>query len=431
MATQNRKLAGSPLGGRIAGKSNPESAIALELTTVGVEDPWPAVGWEEAHWVPDSRNQYSNRERQIQTGPYQRAVPAHIAGVDLEISATLAAEIEEASNEIVRFDAEMGPELEPYGAVLLRSESAASSRIERLTASSRAIATAETGVDSSSSNANEIVANTRTMQAAIDMAETLDGDTVLAMHRTLMATEPDIAGKWRHQQVWIGPGHAGPRIADFVPPASDRVPELMEDLTAFMRRTDLPVLALAAAAHAQFETIHPFVDGNGRTGRALVHAVLRNRGLTVNSTVPVSAGLLTDTDAYFDALTRYRSGEAEPIISMISSATVRAVANGRELVSDLRSVRQGWDKRLRVRKGADAWRLADMLIRQPVVTSDLITRELGVGQNNVNRVLRPFEDAGILVASGSAIRGRRVWRSPEVLAELDDFAERAGRRSYR
>jgi len=116
---------------------------------------------------------------------------------------------------------------------------------------------------------------------------------------------------------------------------------------------------------------------------------------------------------------------------MISSATVRAVANGRELVSDLRSVRQGWDKRLRVRKGADAWRLADMLIRQPVVTSDLITRELGVGQNNVNRVLRPFEDAGILVASGSAIRGRRVWRSPEVLAELDDFAERAGRRSYR
>jgi Fic family protein len=389
------------------------------------------VGWEEAPWVPDLRIQYSNRERQIQTGPYRRAIPPHITGADLGISATLAAEIEEASNEIVRFDAEIGSELEPYGVVLLRSESAASSRIEDLTASARAIATAETGVDSSPSNANEIVANTRTMQAAIGMAGTLNSDTVLAMHRILMAAEPDIAGKWRDRQVWIGPGNAGPRIADFVPPDSDRVPELIEDLTAFMRRTDLPVLALAAAAHAQFETIHPFIDGNGRTGRALVHAILRNKGLTAVSTVPVSAGLLTDTRAYFDALTQYRLGDTDPIISMMSSASIQAVANGRELVSDLRSVRRGWDERLHVRKGADAWRLADLLIRQPVVTRGLITSELGVGQNNVNRVLRPFEDAGILVASGSAIRGRRVWRSPEVLAELDDFAERSGRRSYR
>lgn len=154
----------------------------------------------------------------------------------------------------------------------------------------------------------------------------------------------------------------------------------------------------------------------------------RAGSVTTISTVPVSAGFLTDTNAYFDALTRYRSGDIEPMVSMMSSASVRAVANGRELVSDLLSIRRSWDGRLRVRKGADAWRLADILIRHPVVTRDLITRELGIGHNNVNRVLRPFEDAGILVASGSAIRGRRVWRSPEVLVQLDDFAERAGGR---
>src|SRR5262249_56504813 len=92
-----------------------------------------------------------------------------------------------------------------------------------------------------------------------------------------------------------------PHGAAFVPPHYERVPDAMRDLMSFVRRDDLPVLAHAALAHAQFETIHPFVDGNGRTGRALVHAMLRARGVTRNVTVPVSAGLLTDTDAYFAA----------------------------------------------------------------------------------------------------------------------------------
>jgi Fic family protein len=95
----------------------------------------------------------------------------------------------------------------------------------------------------------------------------------------------------------------------FNPPHHDHVPVLIDDLVAFARRTDIPLLTQAAVAHAQFETIHPFPDGNGRTGRALIHSMLRGHGLTHNVTVPVSAGLLTDTSAYFDALTAYREGE--------------------------------------------------------------------------------------------------------------------------
>jgi Fic family protein len=238
-----------------------------------------------------------------------------------------------------------------------------------------------------------------------------------------------VAGQWRKGQVWIGPGTAGPRIADYVAPDSDRVPALMNDLTAFMSRDDLPVLALAAAAHAQFETIHPFPDGNGRTGRALVHAILRNRALTRSTTVPISAGLLIDTAAYFDALIGYRQGDPEPIVSMVCSASLIAVANGRTLVSDLRSIRKEWGERLKTRKGSDALRLADLLIRQPVITTDVMTRELGVTPNNVARIVGPFVTAGILIASRTGSRGRVVWRSPEVLSELDSFADRAGRRS--
>jgi Fic family protein len=392
------------------------------------QNPW-AIGWEEAYWTPRPDLHHSNRERREQTGPYLRAVPVLIADAQMDISSALAAEIEDASNAIVRFDAEMGAEMSPYSAMLLRSESAASSRIEHLTASARSIAVAEAGDGQRGSNATEIVANTRAMQAAIDMADNLDSHTILTLHRILLDDDPRIeAGEWRTDQVWIGPGSAGPRIASFVPPAYERVGALMDDLTKFMERNDLPVLAMAAVGHAQFETIHPFPDGNGRTGRALVHAVLRNRGMTSSTTVPISAGLLTDTGVYFDALTAYRDGNTGPIISMMSRASLDAVFSGRTLVSDLRSIRQQWDESLKFRKGSDGVRLADLLIRQPVVTTEIISKELEVLPNNVARLVSPFVDAGILIASKSESRGRLLWRSQDVLAELDSFAERAGRR---
>jgi Fic family protein len=346
MEPQKRRPPGSTVGGQFAGTSNPKSALELPAESNGA---WPAVQFEDANWTPDPTIPYSNRERQAQTGAYRRAVPAFIAKADLEISSNLAAEIEDASSEIVRFDAEIGTALESYGAILLRTEAVASSRIEQLTASARAIATAETDVYPESRNASMIVANTRTMQAAIAKSDKLDEQMILGMHAILMAAEPDIAGKWRHVQNWIGRGDAGPREASYVPPNSSRIPELMGDLTVFMRRTDLPVIALAGVAHAQFETIHPFVDGNGRTGRALIHAILGNKRTTTASTVPVSAGLLTDTDAYFAALTRYRSGDLEPIISMMASASVRAVTNGRSLITNLHSIRQSWDEVLKAR----------------------------------------------------------------------------------
>src|SRR5690606_3022164 len=138
------------------------------------------------------------------------------------------------------------------------------------------------------------------------LADRLDSASILAMHRALLAdVDPDHAGRWRTEQVWIGGGHLDPHLADFIPPHHTRVPAAVDDLVAFVDRDDVPVLAHAALAHAQFETIHPFTDGNGRTGRALVQAMLRRGRLTRSVTVPVSAGLLADPGAYFAALTAY------------------------------------------------------------------------------------------------------------------------------
>jgi Fic family protein len=431
MEPQKRRPRGSTKGGEFAPSSNPESTPELEVESLGAgSGSWPALGKEEAIWTPDLNIPHSNRERRQQTGRYLRSIPPRITDAELDVPTNLAAEIEEASNEIVRFDAEFGTVLGPYGSVLLRTEAVSSSRIEQLSASARAIATVETGVGGTGGNAEVIVANARAMQSAIAAAGSLDEAAILETHRILMQDDqPSIAGKWRVEQNWIGPGNAGPRLASFVPPAHERVPALMADLVAFMHRADLPVIALVALAHAQFETIHPFIDGNGRTGRTLMHAILRDRGLTTESTVPISAGILSNTDDYFLALTQYRFGDTDPIISMTARSVVHAVGLGRQLVGDLRTIREGWNDYIKARKGAMAWRLADMLISQPVVTRELVAQRLEVGENNVDRILQPFEDAGILVRTGSLSRGRRVWRSTEVLAALDAFGERLGRRT--
>lgn len=339
---------------------------------------------------------------------------------------TLAA-AEEAGAEIARFDAEMGADIAPFAVALLRSESAASSQIENLTASARAIAEAE--IDGTGRhNATQIVANSRSMVAAIRLADQLDADAILAMHSALMEDiDPGHAGRWREEPVWIGGGHVGPHQAQFVPPQHTRIPEAVDDLVAFLDRDDLPILPQAALAHAQFETIHPFTDGNGRTGRALIHALLRAKGLTRSLTVPVSAGLLVDTEAYFSALTAYREGSTVSIVEQLTGACFRGVSNGRELVTELRTIRAGWSDRVAARGDSDVWKLAELLVRRPVVNAALVAEELGLALPNVYRHIDRLLQDGVLTEFTDRKR-HRAWRSDEVLAALDAFAARAGRR---
>ncbi len=204
------------------------------------------------------------------------------------------------------------------------------------------------------------------------------------------------------------------------------MPALIEDLVAFAQRTDLPLLGQAAIAHAQFETIHPFPDGNGRTGRALIPAMLRD-GLTQNVAVPVSAGLLTDTASYFDALNAYRAGDPGAIVQRLAQASIAATANGRQLIAELRALRADWEQRITARRGAMAWRLIDLLLRQPVVDAATVAAEFGMAPPNAQRAITPLVDAGVLTEF-TGFKRNRMWQAPGVLSALDAFAERAGRR---
>ncbi|ROP63820.1 Fic family protein [Curtobacterium sp. ZW137] len=390
--------------------------------------PWPPIDSEELWFESKYAGFGVAASRRSTLGhPYRAAVPPRIAELDPAVSSATAALVDDAVEALIRFDAQLGGEIAPFASLLLRSEAAASSQIENLTASARAIYTAELG-DDSRQNAAQIVANTRAMQSALDLAADLTPASVLAMHGVLLDGDPHHdAGAWRGEAVWIGRSADSPAGAEFVAPASGRVPDLVDDVMVFARRTDLPRLVQIAVAHAQFETIHPFTDGNGRTGRALMQAMFRGTGLTRNVTIPVSAGLLTDTAGYHAALDAYRTGDIEPIVVATAEASFRAVNNASVLVDDVHAVQAQWRESVTARSDSSVWRVLEVVARQPVLTASSLSAQLG-GSLNVYRALDALTAAGVLVSKSEHKLRTTVWRSDDVLRALDAFARRSGRR---
>ncbi len=374
------------------------------------------------------------------SGPYASTVPASLSseaggpGLALALPGDLAADVADAETALTAFGAHAttrlgadNPALGPMSAVLLRTESASSSQIEDLTVGARQLALAELE-ESRSANARAVVANVRTMEAALRLASDLDLGAVLSMQAELLTGDP-AAGRLREQLVWVGRSGLSPLGAAHIAPEADLVPAAMSDLLAFIAREDLPVLVHAAIAHAQFETIHPFTDGNGRTGRALVHAMLTGKGLLTATTAPVSAGLLTDLTGYTDALTAYRAGDARAIVEQFSRAARYAAATGTRLVDDLAAQLDASREQLEgVRRHALAWRVLPLLVGQPIVNAAHLQRILGVSAMTAQRALAQLTAAGVLREATGRSR-HRVWQHSGILGVLDDYAAQVRRQA--
>jgi Fic family protein len=408
-----------------------KNASTTSATAKAVHLAVPAVGHEDRMWIVDPEGPYSRAERSRGSGPYKSTVPTKIAEYSPQIPTSLAADLDDATQALITFDAHaavtLGPDnaaLGPMSAILLRTESATSSQIENLTAGARQLALAELN-ESQSQNAKLIVANVRALEAALSLADQLDEKSILTMHRELMVNQPawePYAGVYRDQLVWVGGERSSPRGAKHIGSQSNLVKPAMRDLMGFIDREDLPVLAQTAVAHAQFETIHPFVDGNGRTGRALVQAMLRGKGLVTHAIAPISAGLLRDTDRYFGALTAYRAGDAAPIIERFSAASRYAAVSGKALVNNLAAEQESARQRLgSLRKHAGAWKVLPHLIAQPVVNAAYLQTELGMNAMSAGRALGQLTDAGVLRES-TGLQRNRVWQQPQILGILDEYA---------
>jgi len=398
---------------------------------------FPAVGHEDHTWVAENDGMASRAAMAAASGRYQSVVTPRIADVTLSLPADLAGDVEEAAAALSRFDEHArstlgaaSPALGPMNSVLLRTESSSSSQIENLTVGARQLALAEIG-QSTSLNAQTVVGNVRAMEAALALADRLDEDAICTMQAELIGRQRGFeahAGHYRSQLVWVGSSRITPRGAVHVAPQPELVPAAMADLVAFIRREDLPVLVQAGIAHAQFETIHPFTDGNGRTGRALVHALLRAKGVVVNATAPVSAGLLTTTDAYLDALGAYRAGDARPIVERFTDASRFAATSGARLVDDLATqLAQSRASLAGLRPQAAGWQILPHLIAHPVLNAALVKDVLHVNDATAQRALAQLARSGV-VDERTGMHRNRVWEHAGILAVLDAYAQSLHRR---
>ncbi len=390
---------------------------------------WPPHRIEEHTWVPRHR-QGSRSDRTLER--IAVSIPAHVANLDYDPTGPVGRAHEAALIAIAGLEAGFGEHLAPLADFLLRSESVASSKIEHIDAGWRAFGKAVAG-GKASDEAKSQLAAVRALLAMVEVASTgpIELDDLLAAHRLLMAPDYYTArdsGQLRDVQNWIGGSDYTPVGAAHIPPPPELVPDLIEDLLTFVNRTDLPILAQAAIAHAQFESIHPFTDGNGRIGRALISAVLRRRGLTRRVTVPLASVMLADTDRYFAHLDRYRDGEVDEFVHYLSAGAVHATKAARESARSLAELPSRWHEIARPRANSADETLIAALLATPILNADTAQHITGITEANTYRALGRLTEAGILEVLSESKRNR-IWAATDVLAELDALSISIGKRT--
>jgi len=373
---------------------------------------------------------------------YEAYIPDPLGGRSISLDGDVAADVADAERAMSRLDAEAVAlaDTEALARLLLRAESVASSRIEGLEVGGRRLLRAEAarqlGEAASDVTAAEVLGNIDAMLWAVrgvGNGGAISLDQLLEVHRRLLAGTrlESHGGSLRAEQNWIGGSSYNPCSATFVPPPPGLVGDLMDDLCAFCNDDSLPAVAQAAIAHAQFETIHPFVDGNGRTGRALIHVILRRRGLAERVLPPISLVLATWSAGYVDALmnTRYRGPAHSRAahdginawIALFAAACHRAVEDAAQFEERLADLQQSWRSRVgQIRSGS----AVDLLIRAlpgaPIVTAASAAVLIDRSFQATNLAIARLKEVGI-VSQVNVARRNRAFEASEVIDTFTDL----------
>lgn len=393
----------------------------------------------KALWQSDPSAYGPRRERR--SCHYEAYVPDLLSRLPLDLDSASAADVADAERTLATFGSTSASnhDLEQLARFLLRAEAVASSKIEGLQVNARRLAEQEVRPEGHDSTAQEVLGNVNAMVHAVDevaRAPAVTTADVLEIHGELMrhSSAPHLGGEVRRSQNWIGGNDYNPCDAEFVPPPPEYVEELLDDLCTFINRDDLPGVVQAGIAHAQFETIHPFADGNGRTGRALIQVVLRRRHLATVYVPPISLALATSTDAYINGLASFRY-EGEPTsesgrgavrrwLDVFIAATRRAVTDADELRDRLATLERHWRDTVRARRGSTADRLLRLLIAHPVVRIPDVTDMLNVSRQAATLAVNQLVEARVIRQAGTSGRSR-LFEATDVFNVLTDV-ERAG-----
>lgn len=367
---------------------------------------------------------------------YEAFIPDEITALKVRLDVRLAGLVYEAEQAIRQLNDEGGGALGPLARLLLRTESIASSKVEGMQLGVRELARAEAKAESGiapAPTAMEVLANIDAMVLAVDQAaeaEAFGMGEILAIHRRLLEHAPHkhIAGRLRSGQNWIGGNDYNPCGADFVPPPAEEVGVLLADLCRAMNDATLPPLVQAALVHAQFETIHPFDDGNGRTGRALVHVIFRRRGIAPRFLPPISVVFAGARQRYTAGLSRFRFDEngVGEWIEHFAAATARAARLARAYVSAVGALQERWREQLRAmtsrpRADAAAWAIIELLPAHPMISAPVATAVTGRAKSRVYEAIEQLTGAGVLLPLSDGKRNR-WWEAAgllDLIAQLE------------
>lgn len=355
------------------------------------------------------------------------SLPPEIADLDYTAPRALLPLLDAAARDIVALNSGAGSQLQSLGQFLIRTESVASSKIEHVEASPDEYARALAGIKANES-ATSMVAAALAIEEMVNAAGSgeITMDSILDAHRTLMAADPvdgPHAGQLRSMQNWIGGSDYSPRGAVHVPPPADTVADYMGDLLVFANRDDMPALAQAAIVHAQFESIHPFTDGNGRIGRALINAVIRRRGLSTVVVVPIASAMVARQAEYFDLVNGYRTGHVTPFVESVARSTQIASAAATVSAARLQELPGHWATLTRPRAGSAAARILDQLLNHPVLSAEDAIQLTGASESSAYDAMDRLERDGVL-HEVTARKRDKVWAATDVLAELEDLGKR-------
>lgn len=397
---------------------------------------------ERRRWSGDCSG-LTRRDRQ--PCEYEVYIPDSLEGRGFSFDGDVAADVADAESALARLDSSAVAlaDSEALARLLLRAESVASSRIEGLEIGVRRLfrtdAARQFGIEPRDVTAREILGNIDAMTWAVEAirpGSSITADTLLEAHRRLLtATRMEAhAGHLRDVQNWIGGSNYNPCSASFVPPPPELLDELLDDLIRFCNDDSLPTLAQAAVAHSQFETIHPFADGNGRTGRALIHMILRRRGLGLRILPPVSLILATWAQDYIDGLTQTRYvGAADSAaahsglnrwIGFFASACRRAIEDASQFEERIMELQSSWRERVgRVRRDSTVKLLISVLPSAPVLTATTASELVGRSFPATSLAIDRLVTAGILVQV-SVGRRNRAYEVPELIDAFTAFERR-------
>ncbi|HWI43837.1 MAG TPA: Fic family protein [Nocardioides sp.] len=387
---------------------------------------WAPHTYERRPWQQRARRGPRSERR---LPDLEVALPPMIGARDYPMTDDVARLVTGALGELANLDLVHGRTLKALNHLHLRAEAIDSSKIEDVEAGIADYGLAVLGAGGNASAVSMASATSALTRLIGDTAITrrVRREAVLQAHEDLFRRNPDEAhraGAFRTTQNWVGGSDWSPTGALHVPPPPETVPSYLEDLFTFANRDDLSPLVQAAITHAQFESIHPFIDGNGRIGRTLIHAVLRRRRATRHLTVPIASALVADRSSYFAALDDYRAGRARTIVVMLAQATRVATAEAWRTATTIGDLRAQWqDATGGARPGTPLYRLLDLLTEEPILDVTLVADRVGAPAPEVRELLEKLVRDRVL---SRAPRSRRmpVWLATGILEEVRDLSVR-------